>query len=103
MLTPGQFQEKRAALPNAVLVDVRTPAEFATGHVPGAVNIDVKNSTFDAELDKLPKNQPVLLYCLSGIRSASAAKRMAAKGFSEIYEMKGGMRQWQSEGRATEQ
>lgn len=102
VLTPGQFQEKQAALPNAVLVDVRTPAEFATGHIPGAVNIDVKNGTFDSELDKLPKNQPVLVYCRSGMRSATAAKRMAEKGFLEIYEMKGGMLQWQAEGRATE-
>ncbi len=68
------------------VVDVRTPAEFAAGHVPGAVNIpfDEMPRRF-AEVG--PPSTPVLLYCRSGRRSGIAARTLREKGFSQLYDM----------------
>jgi rhodanese-related sulfurtransferase len=62
------------------IVDVRTPEEFAAGHVVGAVNIDVQSSTFDSDIAKLPREGVYLVYCRSGNRSAAAAADMRADG-----------------------
>jgi rhodanese-related sulfurtransferase len=68
------------------VVDVRTPDEFASGHVPGAVNIPYDQiSARAAELG--PASTPVLLYCRSGRRSGIAAQALGAKGFTRIYDM----------------
>lgn len=65
----------------ALLVDVRTPGEFASGHIPGAVNIPVQD--IDGRLDELgSKNRPIILYCRSGVRSAQAARVLANAGFT---------------------
>ena len=68
------------------VVDVRTPAEFATGHVPGAINIphDEMEKRF-AEVG--PPSTPVLVYCKTGRRSAIAAGVLKEKGFSTLYDM----------------
>jgi rhodanese-related sulfurtransferase len=76
----------------ARLVDVRTPAEFASGHLPGAVNIPVQElGRRMGELD--PKPTPIVLYCRSGNRSASAAKALKAAGFSAVHDL-GAMSRW---------
>lgn len=67
---------------STTVVDVRTPAEFASGHVEGAVNIDVEGAGFDAAVAALPKDASYLVYCRSGRRSALAAERMRAAGLS---------------------
>lgn len=79
---------------NVQLVDVRTAEEFADGHIPGAVNIDVKRDDFD-ELTSagLDLGRPVALYCRSGARSKTAAKRLAGKGF-KVYELDRGFMNW---------
>lgn len=63
----------------ATLVDVRTPEEFAEGHIAGARNVPV--SELASRLAELPRNVPVVVYCRSGGRSASAASQLAAAGF----------------------
>ncbi|HET9594358.1 MAG TPA: rhodanese-like domain-containing protein [Anaeromyxobacteraceae bacterium] len=69
------------------VVDVRTPEEFAEGHVPGAVNIPYDQiAARAAEIG--PPATPVLLYCRSGRRSGIAAQALAAKSFTAIYDMK---------------
>lgn len=87
------FSAKIAELPKATLLDVRTSGEFGGGHLPKAQNIDFRSDSFAQEIDKLDKNQPVLIYCLSGGRSAQAAEVMRAKGF-QVTELKGGYLKW---------
>ena len=76
------------------LVDVRTPAEFAAGHIPEAVNIDVRGDNFDREAKAtLSKERPVAVYCRSGARSKTAARRLAAMGY-RVYELNTGFMNW---------
>jgi rhodanese-related sulfurtransferase len=68
----------------ALIVDVRTKGEFASGHVPGAINIPL--DTLSGQLGKLKgKDQPIITCCASGMRSASAKSILEAKGFSRVY------------------
>ncbi|MBI1375865.1 MAG: rhodanese-like domain-containing protein [Frankiales bacterium] len=73
-----------------VVVDVRTPAEFAAGHVAGAVNIDVEAPTFDSTIATLDKNATYAVYCHSGRRSSVATDAMAKAGFAHVYNLSGG-------------
>lgn len=77
------------------LVDVRSPEEFTQGALPNAINISVNSIDFPFEISRLDKNQPVLIYCRSGGRSARAAIAMKALGFSKIYELEGGYLAWE--------
>ena len=81
---------------NYRLVDVRTPEEFAQGALPNAVNISVSALDFPFKINRLQKDQPVLIYCKSGGRSTRAAVIMKAFGFSEIYELEGGFSAWEA-------
>ena len=80
-----------------VILDVRTPEEFADGHVEGAVNIDFKNADFSANIDKLDKTKKYEVYCRSGHRSAESAKVMNGKGFN-VSNVTGGILGWQEKG-----
>lgn len=95
-INPSQYQTSyvQTGEPH-VLVDVRTPQEFASGHIPGAVNISLQE--LPSQLDSLPKDQPIVLYCRSGARSNTAAQIMARAGFTEIYDL-GGIISWQAQG-----
>ena len=76
------------------LVDVRTPAEFAAGHIPEAKNIDVRGDNFDREAKAtLSKERPVAVYCRSGAGSKTAARRLAAMGY-RVYELNTGFMNW---------
>jgi rhodanese-related sulfurtransferase len=77
-------------LDSRVVVDVRTPAEYAAGHIAGARNIDVEASDFASRLSTLDGTAAYLVYCQSGRRSAIAAGQMAAAGFGDIVDA-GGM------------
>lgn len=81
------------------LVDVRTPAEFQQGHLADALLIDFKAADFDALCaEKLDKSRPVAVYCRSGKRSAAAAQRLAAAGFT-VYNLRGGILEWIGSGK----
>jgi rhodanese-related sulfurtransferase len=71
------------------VIDVRTPAEYAAGHVDGAENIDVTAATFEQQVEKLDKDEEYVVYCQSGNRSASAAATMADLGFTEVVDAGG--------------
>lgn len=77
-----------------VIVDVRTPEEFANGALPEAINISVTSLDFPFEINKLDKEKPVMIYCKAGSRSARAAVAMKALGFDTIYELGGGYTAW---------
>lgn len=84
---------------NAQLIDVRTPSEFSGGHLKGAKNIDINSGAFETEIKALNKNNPVMVYCLSGGRSAQAADILSAAGFKEVYNMQGGIMKWGNAGK----
>ena len=79
---------------NAFLLDVRTDAEFASGHLKGATQIDFYREDFEEAIAALDKEQPVFVYCRSGNRSGKAAKQMKAMGFKEVYNLEGGIGAW---------
>jgi rhodanese-related sulfurtransferase len=84
--------------PDFVILDVRTPQEFAEAHLENAINLDVRSETFRDELDKLDKNNTYLVYCRSGGRSRNALNIMTELNFREAYNMLGGIIQWETEG-----
>lgn len=88
------FQQKMAADPDAVLIDVRTDLEYQEGYIPGTLLIDYKAPDFYDKVEKLEKSKNYYLYCRSGARSASACKIMAEKGFKELYNLSGGILGW---------
>lgn len=67
-----------------VVIDVRTPEEFASGHLEGAINIDVQSPSFDAMASQLPTDGEYVIYCRSGNRSASAIERLDGLGFTTL-------------------
>ena len=75
------------------LVDVRTASEYAEGHIPNAVNIDVYSPDFAEQIAKLDKEQTVAIYCRSGRRSKSAAEQAVKLGF-KVVELDGGVLSW---------
>ncbi len=95
-LSPKEFAKKIKETTNAQVVDVRTPEEFAGGYIADAKNIDWNNDNFDKKISNLDKDKPTFVYCQSGNRSGSAAKRMKEMGFTNVYELSGGIRAWRS-------
>ena len=77
-----------------VVVDVRTPAEFAAGHLAGAIDVDLQSGTFAADVAKLDPRAVYFVYCHSGHRSAQAVTVMQQQGFTSIYELQGGIEAW---------
>ncbi len=67
-----------------VVLDVRTPAEYASGHLEGATNIDIENATFASKVAKLDKNTPYFIYCRTGNRAGQAITAMKSTGFSNL-------------------
>lgn len=92
----ADFSKKLAACPDAVLLDVRTPEEFETGHLQNALNIDWNAADFSQKIASIDKSKPVFVYCLSGGRSGAAAEKMRADGFKTVVEMQGGMLKWRA-------
>ncbi|MCS6823251.1 MAG: thioredoxin domain-containing protein [Cytophagaceae bacterium] len=96
VLSPVAFKQKADSLPMKYIVDVRTPEEYAHGHIEGAVNINIYDSDFESRINSLDKTKPVLVYCKSGGRSNSAVKAFAQAGFNTIYDLRGGLMAWQN-------
>ena len=89
-----EFKNKLAELSDVQLVDVRTPSEYAGAHMENALNIDFKNSEFEAEISKLDLSKPTMIYCHGGGRSAAALKKMSKLGFTHVLELEGGFSNW---------
>ena len=101
-LTSAQFEELIKS-PNVQLVDVRTLAEHMEGHIPGSLNINVKDEEgFPTAVDELlDKGREVAVYCRSGRRSRTAAELLVKKGF-KVYNLDKGLLNWIEEGREIE-
>lgn len=67
-----------------IVIDVRTPAEYASGHLDGALNIDVQSPDFAAQVSQLDPSATYFIYCRSGNRSGQAISQMANMGFSDM-------------------
>lgn len=74
---------------DAVLIDVRTPAEFAEGHLAGAVNIDLQSGAFEQQIAALPLDGDYVVYCRSGNRSGQAVEIMRGLGFENLVDAGG--------------
>lgn len=96
-----EFQEKLGKNKSAQLIDIRTPGEFQSGHLKGSRNIDFYGANFKQQIATLKKDKPVFLYCRSGGRSGRAAQMLKQMGFTKIYDLKGGIMSWSSEGLST--
>ncbi|PKQ25955.1 MAG: rhodanese-like domain-containing protein [Actinobacteria bacterium HGW-Actinobacteria-4] len=81
-------------VPGVVVVDVRTPQEFAQGHLPGAVNIDVESPDFGAQVAALDLDAPHAIYCRSANRSQVALAIMAQAGHTQTLGLAGGIVAW---------
>ena len=81
---------------NFVIIDVRTPQEFAEERIEGALNLDYYADTFEDELNKLDKTKTYVIYCRSGGRSGNALALMKELGFSEVYNVQGEIINWKS-------
>lgn len=95
-LSAQDFANKIKELPNAPIIDVRTPDEFDAGHISNAQNIDWNGNNFEQKSGKLEKGKAVFVYCLSGGRSAAAVAKLKENGFKQIYELEGGMMKWRA-------
>ncbi len=84
--------------PSVVLIDVRTPQEFKSGHIEGAIMIDFYSKDFKEQIAKLDKSKTYVLFCRSDNRSGQAEKIMNAMGFNNTYDVKGGVIKWMQDG-----
>ncbi len=87
-----------AGSPDVRLIDVRTPEEFAGGHIAGAVNIPVQSRDFSARVAELDPTATYAVYCRSGNRSRPAVAAMRDAGITTIYELGSGTKGWVSAG-----
>jgi phage shock protein E len=88
----SSVEARKLVQASARLVDVRTPGEFAAGHLPGAINIPVQQ--LDARMSELqPKDAAVVVYCRSGNRSGNAARMLKSAGFVAVHDL-GPMSRW---------
>src|SRR5882762_4075062 len=98
LLKPKAFQEKIAASPDAVILDVRTPEEVRQGYLKGAVNFDFNTPEFNILIAGMDKAKPYFVYCGSGVRSGKAADKMRDMDFQKVYLLDGGIKAWKGEG-----
>jgi rhodanese-related sulfurtransferase len=86
------------ATPGITIIDVRTPEEFAQGHIQGAVNYNVEGPDFANQIMGLDPTGVYAVYCQSGNRSQPAVSQMNSVGISSIYELESGIGGWENAG-----
>ncbi len=94
-LSADEFKKEMTKNPGQ-LVDVRTPEEFASGNIEGALNINFYDADFNEQLNQLDKTKPVYIYCKSGGRSGQAKSILEDKGFTQVYNLIGGYKGWKN-------
>lgn len=96
MITPEQVYEAVYGGDTLQLIDVRTTEEYGVSHLKNAQNICVTNDDFEEKAAGLDKTKPVYVYCQKGGRSARAAEILKEMGFTKVYDLQGGMENWES-------
>jgi len=100
-LNPGDAQaliRENSGNPDFVVLDVRTPGEFARGHLEGALLIDYHSPEFRDRMAGLDRTKSYLVYCRTGSRSSRTVRIMNELGFQHIYHLEGGILRWLEEG-----
>src|SRR5690606_14763674 len=98
-LDPEAAERWLARNPDAVVLDVRTPEEFASGHLEGARNIDFMDASFAEKLAALDRSGPYLIHCASGGRSSRALRTLQELGFQTVVHLDGGLNAWREAGK----
>jgi rhodanese-related sulfurtransferase len=96
-LNVSEFSQKINE-PDVIILDVRTPEEFASGHIEGALNIDFNSGDFANEITRLNPSETYAIYCRSGSRSGQAASIMHKAGFHDVSNLNGGVIDWTNAG-----
>jgi len=94
-VSAGEFEQGTKTI-NTVILDVRTPEEYQTGHLKGAKLLDISEQSFSSSLDKLDKTKTYYVYCQAGGRSSTAVEIMLEKGFKKVYNLQGGIAAWKN-------
>jgi rhodanese-related sulfurtransferase len=89
---------KKITESGVVILDVRTPGEFAEGFIEGAQMIDFQSGNFETEIGTLDKDLTYAVYCRSGNRSGQAVKVMQDAGFLNLFNLEGGVIDWANQG-----
>lgn len=92
------YAEKLKNTNKPQLLDVRTPEEFASEHIESATNVNWNGADFETKAATYDKSKPIFVYCKVGGRSAQAAAKLAQMGFTEIYNLNGGIMKWNAAG-----
>lgn len=98
-VTPDEAEKLLKENKQIVVLDVRTPEEFAEGHIAGAKNLDFHGDDFAKQLNALDKSKTYLVHCASGGRSGKTCKLMDEDKFAKIYHMNGGFSAWKQAGK----
>jgi rhodanese-related sulfurtransferase len=93
-ISTSEFKSIVSETKDAVILDVRSKVEVNSGKIKGAKNIDVQAPDFERQIRNLDKGKTYLVYCRSGIRSRHACQVLAENGFTNIYNLKGGVSAW---------
>ncbi|MDE5832404.1 MAG: rhodanese-like domain-containing protein [Desulfovibrio sp.] len=98
-ITPREASELLKQAPEKItLLDVRTRKEYDDGHIEGAINADYLKNNFREELESLPPDKPLLMYCRSGQRTLGASRAAKDAGFKKIYVLEKGIEDWRKAG-----
>jgi phage shock protein E len=87
---------------DVIILDVRTPKEYANGHLHSATNLDFYAADFEHKLAKMDRSRPYLVHCAVGGRSAKVRDKMKELNFKSIYHLEGGMKAWEKAGKKVE-
>lgn len=93
-LNSSDFSEKLKNDKDGVLIDVRTPGEYHSGHIPNSILMNMYDPLFMEQIQKLDKNKNYYLYCRSGNRSFYTGRLMLQLGFTNIYNLSSGILDW---------
>lgn len=96
-LSAAEFNRK-SSRKDAIVVDVRTSGEYASGHLPNAVLIDFNQPDFMQKMQQYNTSTELLIYCASGNRSSRALLQLTKAGYSRVYDLTGGIAAWRSAG-----
>ena len=97
-ISPADADAVLADNGDAVLLDIRTPEEYAEARISGSENIDFYDAEFAAQLEQLDPDGTYVVYCRSDNRSGQAMETFRDLGFSEVYEIDGGIVNWYESG-----
>lgn len=94
-LNPVEFQAKSS---QGIIIDVRTSEEIAEGKIAGALEMDYFLPSFQSQVDELPKDKEIFIYCAVGSRSREVAEMLLEQGFTKVYHLSGGIQAWAQNG-----